>query len=180
MSRVPTRRTQRLTLRALTLADAPGFRELADNLNVARNLFDGFPQPYTREHAENWCANEGNSGQFGFVWGIVFGERVVGVVGARPDTGWMRCNAEAGWWIGEPFWGCGIASEALAAVVPWVWENAPEITRIYAGVFASNIASQRVAEKCGFVREGQMPQSAIKDGRVIDRTMWATYKNVAL
>jgi len=45
-----------------------------------------------------------------------------------------------------------------------------------AHIFASNEGSQAVARKCGYVREGAMPRSAIKDGRVIDRVVWATYR----
>jgi hypothetical protein len=50
------------------------------------------------------------------------------------------------------------------------------LTRIFAPIFAWNEASQAVARNSGFVREGSMPRSAIKDGRVIDRVVWAAYR----
>jgi RimJ/RimL family protein N-acetyltransferase len=40
-------------------------------------------------------------------------------------------------------------------------------------VFEWNPASMRILEKCGFVREGVLRASAIKDGQIIDRVMYA-------
>ena len=93
-----------------------------------------------------------------------------------PGIGWLRCNAETGYWIGREYWRRGIASDALRQVVDWGFAALPELTRVTAHIFASNGGSQAVARKCGYVREGVMPRSAIKDGRVIDRVMWATYR----
>ena len=45
--------------------------------------------------------------------------------------------------------------------------------RLEAPVFAWNAPSMRVLEKCGFVREGVLRSSAIKDGHIIDRVMYA-------
>jgi len=56
----------------------------------------------------------------------------------------------------------------------------PELTRVVAPIFAGNDGSQGVARKCGYVREGTLKQSAIKDGRVIDRVLWAAYRTEAV
>ncbi len=167
---------ERCLLRALVPADAASMREHADDADVARNLFDGFPRPYLQAHAEAWCRHEANSGTFGHVWGIVVDGAVIGCIGLVPQAGWLRCNAEAGYWIGAAYRRRGIASDALRQVADWAFAAMPELTRITATIFVGNDASQGVASRCGFVREGLLRQSAIKDGEVIDRVLWAAYR----
>lgn len=162
------------TLRPLLPADAPSLQRHADDPQVACTLFDGFPQPYTIEEAQAWCADGWRSR--GHVWGIVADGEVVGCIGLRVDAGWLRCNAEVGYWVGRAYWGRGLASDALALGTGWAFANLSEVTRVYAPIFDWNAASQAVARKAGYVLEGKMPMSAIKDGRVIGRVVYATYR----
>lgn len=174
----PTLTGERSTLRALGAEDAPSLQRYADNEAVWRNLFDGFPRPYTLADAQGWCTSGCREPSMGHVWGIAVQGEVVGCISVRPDKGWMRCNAEVGYWIGEPFWRRGITSEALQRVTHWAWQNLPEVTRLYAPIFAWNDGSQGVARRCSYVKEGVFPRSAIKAGRVIDRVQWACYRPV--
>ena len=173
---LPILQGERCLLRALVPADAPALAAHADDPAVARNLFDGFPQPYTPEAAVAWATRESHSGAFGWVWGVVVDGAVVGCIGLKQDSGWMRCNAEIGYWIGQSHWRRGLASDAVRQVTDWAFAAVPEITRVFAPVFAWNEGSQAVVRKCGYVREGALKQSAIKDGRVIDRVLWAAYR----
>ena len=176
MVRVPSLVGERCILRALGPDDAPSLQRHADNEAVWRNLFEGFPRPYTLVDAQGWCGEGCREPSMGYVWGIVVGDAVVGCVSVRPDKGWMRCNAEVGYWIGEPYWRRGATSEALALVTQWAWQNLLEVTRLYAPIFAWNEGSQAVARKCGYTKEADLPRSAIKAGRVIDRVQWAIYR----
>jgi len=175
-SPLPVLQGERCLLRALVPEDAPALVAHADNPAVARKLFDGFPQPYDLAAATAWASHEANSGAFGRVWAIVVDGGLIGCIGLKQERGWLRCNAEIGYWIGEPFWRRGIASDAVRQVTDWAFAALPELTRIYAPVFSSNEGSQAVVRKCGYVREGLLKQSAIKDGRVIDRVLWAAYR----
>jgi RimJ/RimL family protein N-acetyltransferase len=56
---------------------------------------------------------------------------------------------EVGYWLGREFWGKGIATQALAALLREVTERP-----LYARVARSNVASIRVLEKCGFTTIG--------------------------
>jgi [ribosomal protein S5]-alanine N-acetyltransferase len=163
-------------LRALVPADAAALAHHANNPNLADKLFDGFPQPYTLADAERWCDDARRAASAGWVWGITVDGVVVGCINLRPDPGWLRCNAEFGYWLGEDFWRRGIVGEALALVTAWAWAECPELTRLYAGIFAGNAASLGVATKAGYTLEARLPQSAIKDGRVIDRVQVAAYR----
>ena len=101
---------------------------------------------------------------------------LVGCIGLAQEQGWLRCNAEIGYWLGEAFWRRGIAGDAVRQVTDWAFAAVPEITRIYAPIFSWNDGSQAVVRKCGYVREALLQQSAIKNGEVIDRVLWATYR----
>jgi len=173
---LPILQGERCLLRALAPADAPALVTHANDADVARNLFDAFPQPYTLEAATAWSTHESHSGAFGWVWAITVDGALVGCVGLRPESGWLRCNAEIGYWLGQSHWRRGLASDAVRQVTDWAFAAVPDLTRIVAPIFAWNEASQAVVRKCGYVREGVLKQSAIKDGRVIDRVLWASYR----
>ena len=185
---VPTLEGTRCTLRELRIEDAPSLARHADNEAVWRNLFEGFPRPYTLADAQAWCDGARRPASVGIVWGIEVareadrdgsrsvGNEVVGCISLRPDAGWLRCNAELGYWLGEAHWRRGLMSEAASLVTAWAWATLPEVTRIYAPIFAWNEGSQRVAMKAGYALEASLPQSAIKAGRVIDRVQYAVYR----
>lgn len=56
---------------------------------------------------------------------------------------------EVGYWIGHPYWGMGITSEALQRMIEY-WPAVHSVKSLVITAGASNFASQRVAEKCGF------------------------------
>ena len=173
---LPILQGERCLLRALTPEDAPALVTHANNPAVARNLFDAFPQPYDPAAATAWATHEANSGRFGRVWAIVVDGGLVGCIGLAQENGWLRCNAEIGYWIGEAFWRRGIASDAVRQVTDWAFAAVPALTRLYAPIFSWNEGSQAVVRRCGYVREAVLKQSAIKDGEVIDRVLWAAYR----
>jgi RimJ/RimL family protein N-acetyltransferase len=179
VSPVPILQGKNCLLRTLTVEDAPSLQRHADDEAVWRNLFEGFPRPYALLDAEQWCTTGSKTAAMGYVWGIEVAGQVAGCISIRPDSGWLRCNAEVGYWIGQPFWRRGITSEALGLVTQWAWKNITGLTRIYAPIFSWNTGSQAVAIKCGFAKEGEFKRSAIKNGRIIDRTFWAQHRSDA-
>jgi len=81
-------------------------------------------------------------------------------------------SAEIGYWLGESYWGRGIASEALSAVTAYAIEE-HHLTRVFAVPFAWNTASCRVLEKAGYVLEARLRRSAVKDGKLTDQFQYA-------
>ena len=63
-----------------------------------------------------------------------------------------------GYWIGREFWGRGIATEALKQLSRELSERP-----LFAWVATSNVGSQRVLEKAGFVRDETPPHSGEDD-----------------
>lgn len=108
-------------------------------------------------------------------WAIALDDQAVGGCGIHPGSGQFRCNAEVGHWLAQAHWGRGIATRVARAPIERAFAD-PAITRVFAPVHAGNLASMRVAEKAGMAREGVQPQSAIKAGRVVDRVVYACYR----
>ncbi len=159
--------------------DEDALVQWADNWNVARNLRDSFPHPYTLPDAWRWIAQcNSNPGPL-LDFAIELSGQVVGGIGLQPQSDIFRCTIELGYWIAEPYWGRGIASEAVDAIVWYGFEMLPEITSIQARHIASNPASGRVLEKCGFRLEGRLRDAAVKAGIVSDVLVYSkTRKDV--
>ncbi len=138
-------------------------------------MSDGFPHPYTLALAESWV-ERGHVDFGGDHWAICCDDVAVGGCGIHPQDGPLRCNAEVGWWLAQPHWGRGVVTRVAATLVELAFAN-PGITRVFAPIHAGNRRSMRVAEKNGFVLEGVQRQGAVKDGQVIDRWIYARYRN---
>lgn len=163
-------RLARCTLRSLRPGDAPAIATYANNRNIWINVRDRFPHPYHVAHARQFIRMvRGTTQECDF--GIEIEGEIVGGVGfvIQPDV--QRVSAEVGYWLGEPFWGRGIATEALAAITRHAIDT-HRLTRLFAVVFDYNAASARVLEKCGYQLEARLPRSAIKNGRVIDQLQY--------
>jgi RimJ/RimL family protein N-acetyltransferase len=159
------------TLRSWRQSDKPDLIRNANNRKVWRNLTDVFPHPYTEVDADSWLriANaEGRSVHLA----IEFKGAAVGGIGAMAGEGIAAATAGFGYWLGEPYWGQGIATAAASALVARLMDERL-FARLQAPVFAWNPASMRVLEKVGFVREGVLRKSVSKDGALIDSVMYA-------
>ena len=63
-------------------------------------------------------------------------------------------QCEVGYWIGKPYWGRGICTEALRLVIDYCF-NVKHYTVLWGDFFPSNPASGRVMTKCGFIDTGR-------------------------
>lgn len=159
-------------LRNWELTDAVDLARNANNARIAENLRNTFPNPYTSGDAEqyirycrrpdtgalNWCIEA--EGQAAGSIGVIF----------KDDVN-CKC-AELGYWLAEQFWGRGIMTAAVKEFSQFIFENY-DIVRIYAEVFDSNVASQRVLEKAGFQKEAVLRRSIFKNGTIKDAYVYA-------
>src|SRR5690606_19857479 len=76
-----------------------------------------------------------------------------------------------GYWMGQDFAGQGLMSEAVATIVPFVFDQL-DLHRIHAAFLPGNIASRRVLEKNGFVEEGYAQNYLQIDGRWADHVLF--------
>ena len=160
-------------LRPLVTADAESLARHANDHGVWRNLRDRFPHPYTVADAQAYIAHAAaRPVQTSF--GIVVDGEAIGNIGLMLGEDIARRSAEVGYWIGRAFWGRGIAVDALRATTQYAFDTLA-LARVFAVPFATTSRSVRVLEKAGYVREGVMRHSAVKEGRLLDQLLYAAY-----
>ena len=157
-------------LRPWRIDDAQSLFICANNSKVSENLRDVFPFPYTLSDAEFFIKSIASATD-NLILAIEINGQAVGSIGIIPQTDVYRRNAELGYWLGEPYWGRGIVSEAVTAIAYYTFQHF-DIHRIYASVFDRNIASIRVLEKCGFAREAVHYKSVVKKNIVMDEYLY--------
>ncbi|KQW75087.1 hypothetical protein ASC89_26205 [Devosia sp. Root413D1] len=155
--------TPRLVLRAPIRGDVPDLVKLADNKAIADRL-SRLPHPYTRADG------------IGFIeiiaqrpderpYAITLNDQFIGVVGFTFHEGQLP---ELGYWLGEPYWGRGIMSEAVKGLVEAAF-GTRLFPRLRARALASNDGSLNVLTKAGFARigEGTDPAGTLKDQPIV-------------
>jgi RimJ/RimL family protein N-acetyltransferase len=152
---VPRIETRRLALRAPTQADAGRIAALANDFDIAR-MTTRMPHPYGLADAEAFIAGvQAADPAREAVFAIELeDEGVVGAIGLHPGG---VLGSEIGYWIGRPYWGRGLASEAARAALDWAGD-AWGRRAVVAGYFADNPASGRVLERAGFLHTGEVQQ----------------------
>jgi RimJ/RimL family protein N-acetyltransferase len=156
-----------VSLRGWRADDVPSLVKYANNRDVAKNLRDRFPFPYTQKDAEEWIAFAAARDPLEHL-AIEVEAHAVGGVGLILGTDIARRSAEIGYWLGEPWWGRGIATRALQLATDYAFANF-DLVRIFAGVFEGNPASARVLEKAGYTLESRARKAVFKEGRVLDQ-----------
>jgi RimJ/RimL family protein N-acetyltransferase len=151
IEKTPTIETRRLTLRAPALDDAARIGRLAGDFAIAR-MTTRMPWPYSQADADGFvarCQVQDRRKEATFVIDAE-DEGVVGVLGFfTPPDG----HLEVGYWIGRPYWGRGLATEAAQGALAWAkgdWRKKV----VVAGHFADNPASGQVLVKAGFLYTG--------------------------
>lgn len=163
------------SLRPWTLADLESLVQHANNPQIAKFMTDGFPHPYTRKNGEAFIAFATKDEPI-HIFAIDVNGEAVGGIGIHPQHDIQRKNAELGYWLGEPFWGKGIMSEAIQQIVAFAF-NTYDIDRIFARPFGSNLASQRILEKNHFQLEARFVKTFFKNNQFEDELVYALRRN---
>ena len=161
-------------LRPWRAEDAESLAFHANNPNIACNLRDGFPSPYTLENARQWLQISMND-ERNFLFVIDVAGNAVGGIGIIPKDDVYRLSAEIGYWLSEDYWNRGIMTEAVTALVNWAFKHLQTI-RIYAGIFEKNKKSMKVLEKAGFRLEAIHHKAVIKNNEIMDEYIYAILK----
>jgi ribosomal-protein-alanine N-acetyltransferase len=161
-----------IILRPWRRSDISSLVRYANNRKIWLNLRDVFPHPYTHAEAEKWVAICGSNQGPATHFAIELQGEAIGGIGCRLLDDVNCKTAEVGYWIGEPFWGGGIATAALKQTTNYAFEIF-SVERLQASVFEWNPASARVLEKAGYVLEGRLRRSIFKDGRLADSLLYA-------
>jgi RimJ/RimL family protein N-acetyltransferase len=162
--------TERLTLRAPQVSDAPRIADMANDIKVARMLAP-LPHPYAVEDAESFllrmeAADRAREPLF------IIDHRQAGTVGVIGFSETDDLGPEVGYWIGRDYWGQGLATEATNAAMAWA-RDAWGRRVVVSGHFEDNPASGRVLIKAGFLYTGRIEarRSIARDAEVPTRMM---------
>src|SRR5687767_12167857 len=148
----------RCVVRSWRAGDADALVRHANNANVARQLRDRFPHPYTTRDAAHFLQMAADTNL-----AIEVAGEAVGGVGFVPGTDVERFSAEIGYWLSEAMWGRGITTEAVVLVTEYTFDRL-NMLRLFALPFADNMASRRVLQKAGYECEGILRASSVKFG----------------
>jgi RimJ/RimL family protein N-acetyltransferase len=140
-------------LRPYRSGDASALCAIADDFDVARWMLRRFPHPYTLRDAEEWIATA-MADPRGQILAIEVDGAIAGGIAIEPHEGERSGTALFGYWLGRAYWGRGIATEAARMLSDFALQTS-DLRHLEATVFAPNVASARVLEKCGFILEGR-------------------------
>ncbi len=141
--------TPRLVLRAPIRGDVPDLVRLADNQAIFEMLAR-LPHPYTRADGIAFVeifAQRPDERPYA----ITLDDQFLGIVGL---SFYSEGPPELGYWLGEPYWGRGIMSEAVKGLLEAAFATGL-YPRIKSRALKANLRSQRVLEKAGFVKAGE-------------------------
>ncbi|WP_417671653.1 GNAT family N-acetyltransferase [Roseibium sp.] len=151
---LPVLTTARLELRPLELSDLGQMEELSGNYEVSKML-SSVPFPYDRargvaylREAEAAQAKWPKSARADFA--ISQDGRLIGLIVLRE----LHEAPGIGYWLGEPYWGKGLMSEALTEVLRWLFRET-NVETLRAEVMKDNPASCKVLKKLGFSVVGE-------------------------
>lgn len=163
---------QAFSIRPFVEEDLQSFMRHLSEADVYHNTYR-FPQIVTEDYARSYIqsAIEGAKHQkpHSLHLAIVVNDEVVGDISFLKIEGH---KAEIAYWLSPKHWGKGI----MPAATKWLCQMAFEhmgIIRVYAAVFTYNTNSARVLTKAGFVIEGCMRKSYLKDGKLLDANLFA-------
>ncbi|WP_157018437.1 GNAT family N-acetyltransferase [Mesorhizobium xinjiangense] len=169
---------ERLVLRPPHADDMAELVELANDRRIAEML-GRLPHPYDENDARSFIAGVRNRHAPGCAYAITNSDTgaFIGCAGLNATPRGL----EVGYWIGQPYWGRGYATEAAHALVDLAF-RATAIDVLHASCRVINTASRRVIHKCGFQYAGQGMLNSLAAGRVpveryrLDRKTWVSLR----
>jgi ribosomal-protein-alanine N-acetyltransferase len=162
----------RVVLRPWYWDDAADLQRLANDIDIARQMRPGFPYPYLRGDAEAWLTSIAFDAPVRHFC-IECDDDVVGCIGYTPGSGDRADCVEVGYWMGAPWRGRGLASDALRTLTAHLLSPALGFLRCEARVFEGNPASMRVLEAGGYARVGVIPAEKSDQGGGRDQVAFA-------
>jgi len=160
--------TERLVLRLFQPSDAEAVTALCDNYNIYKNTLY-LPYPYRLNDALTWIDKHYDNFMEDRLYEFAVTDKGTGeIFGAIALSNNKAFNhGEIAYWIGEPYWGNGYATEAAKSILQFAFDD-KKLHKVFARCFPSNLASASVIEKIGMRKEGTLNDHVIKDGKYVD------------
>lgn len=157
--------------------DKDRLAQIANDTEIAKNVGDTFPHPYTLESAEyritTWSQKED-----GYQYGIYINNEYAGNMGRQVEKKWrFSHNMHLGYRIGREYRHKWIMTKIVSEVIDYIFINHPDIHRIYARVFGWNNASRKVLEKVWMSQEAHRTESIYYEWERYDEYEYAILRN---
>ncbi|MHC0037644.1 GNAT family N-acetyltransferase [Pseudoneobacillus sp. C159] len=172
----PILETDRLILREVTLGNAADILVYLSDPEVMKYYglapFEGIKDA---EDEIGWYRKIWTE-ETGIRWGITLKgtDTVIGSCGFH-QLSKQHLRADIGAELAKEYWGKGIVSETFQAILTYGFKEL-KLNRIQALIEPDNIASQKLAEKCGFTREGLLRQYEYTNGKFDNLYMYSRLK----
>ena len=154
---------ERILLRPLKYSDADDIYKNAREREVSKWTCN-IPYPYTKNDARKFIKHSilGLRKKQTYIFAIVLNDtgRLVGAIEIKPSHKGGK-KGELGYWLGKPYWGQGIVSEAIKLALIFAFKKL-KLHRLSACVFKENTASKKVLLKNGFKLEGCFREAHFK------------------
>ena len=169
----PVIETERLILRRITNDDVNEIFELRSNPETMKYI----PRPLVKtiEDALEHVAmiEEKIVTNVGINWGITLKDssRLLGIIGyyrMQPEN----YRAEIGYMLLPDFHGKGIISEAIERLIAYGFDDL-KLHSIEAVIDPENAASEKVLQKCGFVKEAHLKEAEFYEGKFLDKVIYS-------
>ncbi len=174
MENFPELITERLVLNRPEGKDIPAIVLHAGNIKIVENT-RSMPHPYHEKDAISWIhsVNMGfeNKDNFIFAVRLKSEENFIGGIGLTLNV--QNNRAELGYWIAEPFWNKGYATEAVAAILQFGFETLG-LNKIIAVYLTTNEASGKVMIKNGMIKEAEFKDHDIKKDHTIEDNVYVS------
>jgi len=164
----------RFRLRPFRFADTDAILEYARDEAFLRYL--PIPTPYTKTDAERFVASQVLlDWQLNPSWAIEVDGKASGGLNIRFFA--EHRVSEIGYAVARRLWGKGIATDAASIIIASAFETYPGLNRVRARADARNLASTRVMEKLGMMREGLLREDRLSRGELIDEVVYGILRS---
>lgn len=151
-------------LRAWTATDAAWYAQVATSDELIQR-FTSEPSQLSAEQVQAAIAGLADKGDLvGLVICDEAGGERLGNIGLSHADG----IGQVSYWLAAQARGRGVATRALRLLSTWAWQNLP-VDELRLWTHADNVASQRVAQRAGYVRQPEYDQT-----RMVRSEVWQT------
>jgi len=177
-ARFPVLKTRRLVLRQVTMRSAPWYFEHFNTKEIIEGQDHGGPRDLSEARAELKLYFMDNfRRRSGIRWGITLrdDDKFIGSAGFYKWIQPERYQAEMGYDLDPAFWGKGIMTEALSAIIQYGFDQMG-LHRIEVLISHQNKRSQKLIRRLGFKREGVLRDHYFVEGRFSDDVIFSLLK----
>lgn len=161
-------------MRLVPLAEEhlPGLTALTADAEAVR--FTRLPEPMPEGFAETWLERyeKGRADGSAFGFAALDDDGAFLGIALAPHVDPEAREVELGYIVAREARGRGVATEMVRRLTTWAFEELGAL-RVYLLIDVDNVASERVAERCGYTREGVLRNVFLKPGRRIDQSVWS-------